>query len=130
MLISDLRKKITSLKGHVPVALERSPGRQTALDLISEEVEGEALRLVVNNKLRSTLNVCAVKALRLRRPSQGDACEDIAVILTGGKFITEDLGLKLDLELSDLGRAKSVVVEKENTTIVRCNGSPPISRAA
>jgi len=74
------------------------------------------------NKLRGTLNVCAVKA-----PGFGDRrkamCEDIA-ILTGGKFVTEDLGIKLEsLELSDLGRAKSIVVDKENTTIVEGNGS-------
>src|SRR5205807_2592284 len=88
---------------------------------IAEEVEGEALATLVVNKLRGTLNVCAVKA-----PGFGDRrkamCEDIA-ILTGGKFISEDLGIKLEsLSLEDLGRAKSVVVDKENTTLVEGGG--------
>ncbi|MFA6543058.1 MAG: chaperonin GroEL, partial [Limisphaerales bacterium] len=88
---------------------------------IAEEVEGEALATLVVNKLRGILNVVAVKA-----PGFGDRrkamCEDIA-ILTGGKFISEDLGLKLEsLELTDLGRAKSIVVDKENTTIVEGGG--------
>jgi chaperonin GroEL len=89
--------------------------------LIAEEIEGEALATLVVNKLRGTINVCAVKA-----PGFGDRrkamCEDIAV-LTGGKFISEDLGIKLEnIELSDLGKAKSIVIDKENTTIVEGGG--------
>ncbi len=91
--------------------------------IISEEVEGEALATLVVNKLRGTINVCAVKA-----PGFGDRrkamCEDIA-ILTGGKFISEDLGIKLEtVSLEDLGRAKSIVIDKENTTIVEGHGKP------
>jgi chaperonin GroEL len=89
--------------------------------IVAEEVEGEALATLVVNKLRGTLNVAAVKA-----PGFGDRrkamLEDIAV-LTGGKFITEDLGIKLEtVELADLGRAKTVVIDKENTTIVEGGG--------